>query len=121
MQDLLDALVRPLRALACAAAEAHVSARPRGFQLYAVPLPEAELRALDRDWDVEDWGWLGDEVCGLAVAHERVSMTWPLGHLVTWLRASGRGRVAPSAPHAARAPGRRGCPGLGGVLGSPLA
>lgn len=71
MQDLLDALARPLRAFASVAAEAHVSAHPRGFQLYAVPLPEAELRALVRDWDVEDWGWLCDEVRGLAVAHLR--------------------------------------------------
>ncbi|MCY0991486.1 hypothetical protein OV203_30365 [Nannocystis sp. ILAH1] len=71
MQDLLDALDRPLRALACAAAEAHVSAHPRGFPLYAVPLPEAELRVVVRDWDVEDWGWLCEEVRGLAVAHLR--------------------------------------------------
>lgn len=70
MQDLLDALAAPLRALASAAAEAHVSAYPRGFELYAVPLPEAELRALVRDWEV-DWDWLCDEVRGLVVAHLR--------------------------------------------------
>ncbi|WAS90509.1 hypothetical protein [Nannocystis punicea] len=71
MHELLDALATPLRALACAAADAHVSAHPRGFELYAVPLPEAELRAVVRDWEVDDWDWLCGEVRGLAVAHLR--------------------------------------------------
>lgn len=71
MQDLLDALRTPLCALAAAAADGHVSTHPRGFSLYAVPLPETELRAVVRAWDVPDWDWLCDEVRGLAVAHLR--------------------------------------------------
>ncbi|MCY1012416.1 hypothetical protein OV079_44155 [Nannocystis pusilla] len=101
MQDLLDALDRPLRALACAAAEAHVSAHPRGFPLYAVPLPEAELRALVRDWDVEGWDWLCDEVRGLAVAHLRtlqaagtIDALTTAASTSTW-RAAARGAAHP--------------------------
>lgn len=75
MHDLLDALAAPLRALACAAAEAHVSAHPRGFELYAVTLPEAELRAVVRGWEVDDWDWLRDEVRSLAVVHLRTLQT----------------------------------------------
>ncbi len=72
MQDLLDALRLPLTSLASAAAEAHVATQPRGFSLYAVALPEAELRQVVGGWDVADWDWLRDEVRGLAVGHLRV-------------------------------------------------
>ncbi|MCY1059768.1 hypothetical protein [Nannocystis sp. SCPEA4] len=71
MYDLLEALSGPLRTFAAAAAEAHVAARPRGFSLYEVALPEAELRSIVRAWDVGDWDWLQGEVRGLAVAHLR--------------------------------------------------
>jgi len=71
VHELLDVLADPLAALAAAAAEAHVAAHPRGFSLYTVALPEAELRSIVREWDVGDWDWLRGEVGSLAVAHLR--------------------------------------------------